>query len=138
MQYLGQISDTKQMKYFCPEKKKMEIFKLIDKILRMRRIHVRKLAKIYGKLVSNRFSLGDIVRLMSRYGFNLIASAPTWDSYVNLTEGVFFELKFFKEKWDSLNGCPIKAEKTRIPVMGGKIEVASDAIEDRRFCLRGQ
>ena len=64
---------------------------------------------------------------MSRYGFNVISSANTWNSYVDITQDIVFELTFFKENWDSLNGCPIKTDKSRISVTGEKIEVASDA-----------
>ena len=46
---------------------------------------------------------------------------------MEVTEEVIFELMFFKENWEDLDGCPIKPDKSRLVVSGKKTEVASDA-----------
>ena len=127
--FLGQISDLKQMRYFCPESKKLKIFEAIDYMMKRKSVHVKKLASIYGKLVSNRHSLGDVVRLMTRDGFRIIAQAFSWNSYVNITEEVLFELEFFKKNWEKFDGCPIRNDKSKLVVKGSEVEVASDASE---------
>ena len=127
VKFLGQISDLDKMLYFCPDDKKVKIFEMIDYIVSKKKVHVKQLASIYGKIVANRHSLGDIVRLMTRFGFRNIAEAYSWNCFVVVTEEVIFELNFFKENWDSLNGCPIRVDRTRVTVNGSKIEVASDA-----------
>ena len=127
--FLGQISDLKQMRYFCPENKKTKILEEIDCLMKKKSVHVKQLAKIYGKLVANRHSLGDIVRLMTRGGFRVIAQAFSWKSYVDVTEEVKFELEFFKKNWEKFDGCPIRNDKSKMVVKGSEVEVASDASE---------
>ena len=64
---------------------------------------------------------------MTRFGFRNISEAYSWNSAVEVTKEVIFELTFFKENWDTLNGCPIRVDRARVTVNGSKIEVASDA-----------
>ena len=125
--FLGQIRDLNKMMYFCPESKKDKIFSEIENILSKKKVHVRSLASLYGKIVSNRYSLGDIVRLMSRFGFRDISAAPSWSAYIPVSSQVRFELEFFKNNWVSLNGCLIRPEKHRVVVDCSTLQVASDA-----------
>ena len=71
--FLGQISDLKQMRYFCPEEKRVAIFKTIGDIVSRKMVHVKKMASIYGRIVANRHSLGDVTRLMTRSGFRVLS-----------------------------------------------------------------
>ena len=64
---------------------------------------------------------------MTRYGFRAISQAFSWHSYVEVTQEVIFELTFFRDKWDELNGCPIRLDRSRLAVNGTKTQVASDA-----------
>ena len=111
----------------CPENKKLKIWEDITKIISKKFVHVKALASIYGKIVSNRYSLGDIVRLMSRFGFRDIAAAHSWNCQIPVSEEVIFELNFFKENWSLFDGCPIRPDRTRVTVKSNLVEVASDA-----------
>ena len=77
LEFLGLISCTKTMKYFVPDKKKRSICELIEEVLRLKKVHIKTLAKLMGKLQFCFKALGPVVQLLSRSSYYLISKAKS-------------------------------------------------------------
>ena len=124
MEFLGLMNDSRSMKYFVPEEKKKTICDLIKDVLNPKKVHIKVLAKLCGKLQFCFKAMGPTVKLLSRSSYYLIAKADSWNSMIVLNDMARVELNYLLSNFDELNGFPLRAEKTQQVV---DITLASDA-----------
>ena len=131
LKFLGLINDTCNMKYFVPDDKKESICDCIVKVLNAKKIHIKVLASLTGKLQFCFKAIGPCIRLLSRSSYHLISNAKTWNSMIEVSDMVKRELHFILENFDSLNGFPIRPSLSQEVI---DIKLSSDA-SDLGFCV---
>ena len=89
---LGSVCDTLELKFKIPEKKVAEIKDLLKILIKQKRPHVKLLAGAIGKICSFYRSTGALSCLMTRSCYRVIASAPSWNCNVILSEQAIEEL----------------------------------------------
>ena len=89
----------------------------------------RTLASWIGLLQSVRLAVGPIVSLMCRSLYDCIKSAQYWSSYIKLSDLARFQLNWWFENLQDLNGFPICKEPS---IVKFEFSVAGDA-SDRGF-----
>ena len=131
LKFLGLMNDSVSMKYFVPEDKGLAICDLIKDILKMKKVHVRILAKLMGKIQFCIKAMGPTVKLLCRSSYYLISKAKSWNSMIVLNELAKKELNYLLENFWSLNGHPMR------PSLSTKcidVKISSDA-SDKGFCV---
>ena len=124
MVFLGLVNCTKTMKYFVPEDKCEKICDLISSILRSKKVHIKTLAKLMGKLQFCIKAFGPCIRLLCRSSYHLISKASSWNSMITLSSLAIRELSFILTNWNDINGFPIRASLSETKV---NIELCSDS-----------
>ncbi|KAL5020676.1 hypothetical protein ScPMuIL_002241, partial [Solemya velum] len=71
-------------------------------------VHVKKLAKFVGQIISMSIVLGNITQLMTRTISLQISEAFTWNDNVRLYDSSVYQLQFWKNHLSQLNHCPIQ------------------------------
>ena len=51
-----------------------------------KRVPVKQLASCVGKIISMKIALGPVVQLYTRYLYQVVESAPSWFSFVSVTQ----------------------------------------------------
>jgi hypothetical protein len=108
--FLGLDHCLLELKYFIPESKLANILEMLLALSRQRRVKLRFLASIYGKIAACRQALGLVATLLTRHGHALIASGAafhTWEGYVTITPEVQEEVMRLHASLRRLNGWPI-------------------------------
>ena len=131
LEFLGLMNCSVSMKYFIPSVKLVNLKELISEVLSCKRVHIKVLAKLLGKLQFCERALGPVVRLLSRSSYYLIAKASSWNSFLTLSESAKMEFLYLFENLESLNGFPIRASKSAIKL---DFSFCSDA-SDIGFCV---
>ena len=116
MEFLGLEIDSVQMKYYVPAKKSDDICRLLCDILSLKKVHVKVLAKLCGKLQFCFRAFGPTIKLLSRSSYFLISKASSWNSMIVLTEAAKKELSYLFQNWELLNGFPIRASLSASPL----------------------
>ena len=116
MEFLGLEIDSVQMKYYVPAKKSDDICRLLCDILALKKVHVKVLAKLCGKLQFCFRAFGPTIKLLSRSSYFLISKASSWNSMIVLTEAAKKELSYLFQNWELLNGFPIRASLSASPL----------------------
>lgn len=133
LNFLGLISDSVSMKYFVPDEKINDICDSIKTLINSKRkkVHIKKLARILGKIQFCQKAMGPCVRLLCRSSYHLISKAKSWNSMILLSDGAIKELSFLADNFRNLNGQPLRPSlsQTRLD-----ITVGSDA-SDIGFCV---
>ena len=88
---------------------------------------VRDLAKVVGKLMACVKTFGPVIRLLTRFCYQDIANAPSWNSKLVLSDGTKFELSYIYNNWDEINGFAMRSSLTQYPVRFSSRQVATDA-----------
>ena len=131
LKFLGLICDTRVMKYFVPQDKVDSICDLIKDILCSKKVHIKILAKLCGKLQFCYKALGPTVKLLCRSSYYLIAKADSWRSMLVLNDSARKELTYLYDNFNFLNGFPMR------PFLSNEridITISSDA-SDIGFCV---
>ena len=131
LKFLGLINDSRVMKYFVPEDKASAICELIKDILKMKKVHIKVLAKLLGKLQFCFKAMGPCVKLLSRSCYHLVSKASSWNSMIILTDAAKRELEFLNSNFHNLNGFPLRPYLSQVKI---DIKVSSDA-SDLGFCV---
>ena len=126
MEFLGLEIDSVQMKYYVPAKKSDDICRLLCDILALKKVHVKVLAKLCGKLQFCFRAFGPTIKLLSRSSYFLISKASSWNSMIVLTEAAKKELSYLFQNWELLNGFPIRASLSASPLHFRLVSDASD------------
>ena len=124
MEFLGLIADTTDMKYYVPEVKKISICNLICEILKSKRVHIKTLAKLCGKLQFCYKAFGPTIRLLTRSSYYLISQASSWNSMLTMSEAAKRELSYIFQNWEFLDGFPIRASLSASCI---QFKICSDA-----------
>ena len=86
------------MKYFVPDDKKESICDCIVKVLNAKKIHIKVLASLTGKLQFCFKAIGPCIRLLSCSSYHLISNPKNWNSMIEVSDMVKRELHFILEK----------------------------------------
>ena len=100
-----------------PQDKISEVKELIYFLLKRNKFPVKQLARIVGKISSFARSVGPVARLMTRSCHRVIAAAPTWSSYVTLSDSAIFELDWWAGQIDAVNGFTMMPSCTVDPLV---------------------
>jgi len=128
--YLGLVIDSLTMQFEIPPEKLVRLLEGAKFLLKARRFKVKALASWVGLLQSVRLAVGPLVSLMCRSLYDVIKSAQYWSSFVKLTNLARFQLEWWVENLEELNGYPICKEPTVVkfeflllvtPVIGGSL-----------------
>ena len=87
---------------------------------------VRDLAKVVGKLMACVKTFGPVIRLLTRFCYQDIANAPSWNSKLVLSDGTKFELSHIYNNWVEINGFAVRSPLTQYPVRFSSRQVASE------------
>ena len=126
MEFLGLLINSIDMKYYVPESKKESICDLICKILNSKKVHIKTLAKLCGKLQFCFKAFGPVVKLLTRSSYYLISRASSWQSMLIISDAAKRELEYILNNFELLNGHPIRASLSASPI---HFKFASDASE---------
>jgi hypothetical protein len=115
--FLGLRHNLKNLHYYIPEKKLLDIVQFGSWLSGQRRVPVKQLASFYGKISSVRLALGPVTSLISRVGQRTIAqfSELSWAAYATLTDDVKQEIRFLVNNLADLNGFPMKLTSSVVP-----------------------
>jgi hypothetical protein len=108
--FLGLDHCLLELKYYIPEKKMENILEVLLSLSRQRRVKLRFLASVYGKIAACRQALGQVATLLTRHGHNLIAVGSefhSWEGYVTITAEVLDEVLRLRSSLRRLNGWSI-------------------------------
>jgi hypothetical protein len=108
--FLGLDHCLVSLKYFIPKTKLENILELLVSLSKQRRVRIKFLASVYGKVSACRLALGPVATLLTRHGHGLIATsseAHTWEGYVTITTDVREEVLRLIDELPKLNGWPI-------------------------------
>ena len=124
MEFLGLEMNSVEMKYYVPDKKSKDICTLICKILAMKKVHIKVLARLCGKLQFCYKAFGPTIKLLSRSSYHLISKASSWNSMIVLSEAAKNELSYLFQNWELLNGFPVRASLSASSLY---VRIVSDA-----------
>ena len=118
MEFLGLEIDSVQMKYYVPAKKSDDICRLLCDILSLKKVHVKVLAKLCGKLqfCFRAFGMALLSNFCLVHLIFLISKASLWNSMIVLTEAAKKGLSYLFQNWELLNGFPIRASLSASPL----------------------
>ena len=123
--FLGLIIDSRDYTFNIPEEKINNIKAVIDQVRKEgRKVKVKLVARLIGKLQAVRLATGPIVAVLTRSLTHVVVSAPTWRSKVELTEMAWFELNWWDSNLSQVSKFPIREGLSSTPV---SYETASDA-----------
>ena len=108
--WLGFVINLLEGKIFCTEARVQKALILIRKAVKRDTLHVKTLSKISGCITSMERSHGDIVFLFTKFMNLTIAEADSWGCFVNVSEQVKTELKFWLNNLEKENGMHIFTE----------------------------
>ena len=131
MKFLGLDHDTLVMKYFVPKDKVDSIKELILEILNLKKVHIKVLAKLLGKVQFCYKACGPSIRLLCRSSYKQISEKTSWNCFINLSERARRELLFLYENFDNLNGFPLRPSRSQVKI---DLSISSDA-SDIGFCV---
>ena len=116
MLFLGLIVDSTSLCFFIPEQKKTCIQDQISRMLSYDFVPVRALASLYGCLISVYLATGPVIRLLTRFGFNMINSAGSWNQLVLGSFKCKKELFYIRTHLDSLEGHSFSRAQPATPM----------------------
>ena len=131
LKFLGLLNDTSVMKYFVPDDKVRDICNLLIDVLKKKKIFIKILAKVLGKVQFCVKAMGPCVRLLTRSSYYLISKASSWNSMIILNDLAFRELSYLKDNFNMLNGNDIRPSLSQIKI---DFKISSDA-SDKGFCV---
>lgn len=116
------------MKYYVPDEKLEDICELLRSVLKKKKVHIKVLAKLLGKVQFCVKAMGPCVRLLTRSSYYLISKAKTWNSMIDLA---CQELRFLLDNFVQLNGHVMRPSLSQIKI---DCKISSDA-SDQGFCV---
>lgn len=81
---------------------------LLSVVDRGQTVHVRKVAKFVGHIISMSIVMGNITQLMTRSLSLQIATSKTWNEKFSLGNDSVVQLRFWLDRLDGLNSCEIR------------------------------
>lgn len=123
-EYLGLVLNTISLTIHIPQNKKDSLVALCYKVAKHKRMHIRELAGVYGKILASLLATGPQLLLLTRTGLKTIASGSSWEVILNI-EHLQPELHYLAENLHSLDGFPIENEHNKVAT--SCIQTASDA-----------
>ena len=108
IQFLGLLLDSVSESFFIPAEKKLSILYQIQRVLLADFVPVRALAALYGLLISVALATGPSIRLLTRFGFDVINSASSWNQLVFISLKCKAELSYIAEHLDEMEGYSFK------------------------------
>ena len=126
LKFLGLINSSVDMKYYLPVDKLESIRNLLIEVLKLKRVHIKKLASLVGKLQFAFKAVGPSVRLLTRSAYYLISKASSWNCMIILNDLAIKEFSYLRDNLYDLNGFPIRPKLSTEVI---DIKVASDSSE---------
>jgi hypothetical protein len=108
--FLGLDHCMLELKYYIPEVKLGNILDMLFQLSKQRRVKIKFLASIYGKISAGRQALGQVATLLTRHGHALIAASSEqhgWEGHVSITPEVREEVLRLHSSLRHLNGWKI-------------------------------
>jgi hypothetical protein len=102
-------------------------------LLKARRFLIRILANWVGLLQSFMLAIGPLVSLMCRFLYDNIKSAQYWSSYIKLSDLAGFQLNWWLDNLEVLNGFPICKEPI---IVKFEFSVAGDSSDGAFFVYK--
>ena len=102
--WLGTLINTVNMEFSVPTEKIENLKTCIRTIIRIGKSSARDLAQVTGQLASMYLSLGSIASLFTRHLYSEIAQHGTWDTRIEYSQEVEWELKFWLRNIEKYNG----------------------------------
>ena len=131
IKFLGLMNDSLTMKYYVPTEKMESICNLIIDVLKSKKVHIKILAKLLGKLQFCYKAMGPCVRLLCRSSFYLISKAKSWNSMIVLNDLAKKEFNTLLENFVFYNGFPMRPFLSTNVI---DVKLASDA-SDLGLCV---
>lgn len=122
-EWLGLIWDSNSPSIAAAPHRINKIKDTCKSLLDVKSVHIKQLASFTGQIISLSEVVGNCSRLTTRCSQIAIASAPSWDCQISLSNEIQGEIKFWSENIDTLN---IKCFKTQNPPSSINI-ISSDA-----------
>jgi hypothetical protein len=108
--FLGLDHCLISLRYFIPEVKLANILEQLTSLSKQRRVKIKFLASIYGKVAACKLALGQVATLLTRHGHGLIATsseANSWEGYTNVSAEVLEEVLKLIDLLPGINGWPM-------------------------------
>ena len=115
--FLGTILDFNTGMLFIPEGRLSKLKSSIQSCLDRTAIRVRELASITGQIISLSCGFGNITRLLSRRCYAAIEQRSSWDEMICLSQDVTYELQFWLNNVDSMNGRRMVPKSSAVGVV---------------------
>ena len=107
LQFLGNAINSKEGIIKIPYTRMLKVINTInDSLLTLRkhrRVHVKMIASLVGQIISMSIVIGTISQIMTRYLSMEFASAPSWKSYIKLSQQSIEQLNFWKSHISEIN-----------------------------------
>ena len=115
LQWLGAVLDSEEFTISIPETRITALICTIQDIensMRIsRRVHVKKVARMVGQIISMSVVLGNMSQIMTRYLSMDILKAYTWNSYIKLSTKSFEQITFWRNSVKNINVRQLKSYK---------------------------
>jgi hypothetical protein len=111
-EWLGFVVNTRQMKFFLPDKKIQKIKKRINHLLTVQKCTPKDISRVTGTIASTKFAIGQLVHLFTRHLNHLISTSTSWYQHVTISEDAVSELKFWLDNIEHFNGHTFKPNIT--------------------------
>ncbi|KAK3282144.1 hypothetical protein CYMTET_10105 [Cymbomonas tetramitiformis] len=95
--FLGMGIDSVRGLFYAPQQKWDSLQARVAAALKSRRVKVRALASIAGKVMSLRLALGKAAFMFTREMYFVVESAARWDAYISLPPEVISELQLWAD-----------------------------------------
>lgn len=113
LQWLGAVLDSEDFTISIPEIRigaLLSTIEVIENVVRTkRRVHVRKVARMVGQIISMSVVLGNMSQIMTRYLSMDILKAYTWNSYIRLSSESIEQITFWKNSIQNINVRKLKS-----------------------------
>ena len=110
---MGAVLDSEDFTISIPEARINAVLSTIEEVesaVRIsRRVHVRKIARMVGQIISMSVVLGNMSQIMTRYLSMDILKAYTWNSYIKLSPGSLGQVSFWKNSIQNVNVRRLKS-----------------------------
>jgi hypothetical protein len=121
-QYLGFLIGSKAMRVFLQPQKQVDLVTLVETLISAvnRKVTVRFLAKVLGKMISCAPALGHIPLIFARQGYFLLEQTVDqfgWSAKVKITKPVVDSMKQFLVTFPGFDGKPISHSANTLSLM---------------------
>ena len=107
LRWLGFVIDLEGGKVKVPTEKLEALQLQLKQAMLSKALTARSVASITGKVISMSIALGQVSRLMTRSLYALISTRHSWCQMLEISAEARFELQFWAEQLEKLNGQEI-------------------------------